>query len=73
MSWHEGYGPGPDEMIHLPRLDEDGNPTDYALCDEGDGSFPGGELAVPNAWRANCPACERWSDDGTQPAWEVAQ
>jgi hypothetical protein len=46
-----------EELIHLPELDANGQPTGHALCD-----IDGGLLAVPNAWRANCPDC-RAEDD----------
>lgn len=52
------------ELLHRERLDARGNPTGYALCDNGDGSFPGGLLAH-NSGLANCEACEDWEPDDT--------
>lgn len=54
---------GTPELLHREKLDARGNPTGYALCDKGDGTFPGGLLAHNSAF-ANCEACEdREPDD----------
>lgn len=46
-----------EELTHLPQLDGNGNPTDYALCD-----IDGGLLAI-NSGSANCVRCRNWWDE----------
>jgi hypothetical protein len=46
-----------EELTHLPQLDDNGQPTDYALCD-----IDGGLIAT-NSGRANCPRCRGWWDN----------
>lgn len=67
MSWQDGYGPGPDELVHMAALDANDRPTDYAACDEGDGTFPGGALAL-STWEVSCPKCLGQRDTGTAEA-----
>jgi len=46
-----------EELTHLPQLDDQGNATDYALCD-----IDGGLIAT-NSGRANCVRCRDWWDN----------
>ncbi len=59
------------ELLHIELLDARGNPTGYARCDTGDGTFPGGLLAH-NGGTATCEACIDWEepdedDEETRP------
>jgi hypothetical protein len=53
-------------LTHIERLDDNGQPTGNALCDTGDGTFPGGLLAI-NSGRADCEDCIEWVDDADAP------
>lgn len=39
-----------------------GQGTGYALCDNGDGTYPGGTLAH-SSWQVNCGKCLAWPDE----------
>jgi hypothetical protein len=45
-----------EELTHLPQLDGNGNPADYALCD-----IDGG-LIANSSGHANCERCRDWWD-----------
>lgn len=60
-SWPQVEADEPEGLVHLPQLNAFGVPSDYALCDTGDGASPGGTLAN-NSGHANCEKCLNWSD-----------
>jgi hypothetical protein len=55
-------------VLHVEELTERGYPTGHALCDDADGTTPGGRLAVNNG-DATCERCiARLNGDEERPA-----
>ncbi|HZP54339.1 hypothetical protein [Actinocrinis sp.] len=52
-------------VTHVEKHDARGRPTGHALCDRGDGTFPGGLLAH-NSGNATCEACADWEPDDNE-------
>lgn len=64
----EPPSPEPEPVVHLPALDTNGNPTGYALCDNGEREVTPGTLAYggPLFGKAdpNCPTCLEIDESG---------